>query len=68
MSAPQGLALRPKKDPSSDSDMTLGQVWVSNSHQPICIPANSAKVVNGKPKKKSPNVSHVWLSLGKVTI
>ena len=35
-----------KKDLNSNSDATLGQVRVSDSHQPICIPANSAKVVS----------------------
>ena len=26
-------------------------MWVGDSHQPICVPANSAKVVSGKTKK-----------------
>ena len=30
---------------------TLGQVWVGESHQPLCIPANSAKIVTGKTDK-----------------
>ena len=30
---------------------TLVQVWVSDSNQPICTPANSAKVVSGKTNK-----------------
>ena len=47
----QGLAPRPKKDLDLDSDTTLGQVWVGDSHEPICIPANSAKVVSGKTNK-----------------
>ena len=47
----QGLALKLKKDFNSGADTTLGQVWVSDSHQPICIPANSAKVVSGKTNK-----------------
>ena len=50
MSIPQGLALRPKKDPGLKTDTTLGQVWVGDPHQPICIPANSAKVVSGNTK------------------
>ena len=40
-----------KKDLNFDLDATLGLVWVSDSHQPICIPANSAKVVSGKTNK-----------------
>ena len=36
---------------SSDSDTTLGQVWVGDSHQLICIPANSGKVVSGRTNK-----------------
>ena len=40
-----------KKDPIKESVTTLGQVWVGESHQPLCIPANSAKVVTGKTDK-----------------
>ena len=51
----QGLApklkKKKKKDINSDLDITLGQVWVSDSHQPICILANSAKVFSGKTNK-----------------
>ena len=46
-----GISSEAKKIPSSQSDTTLGHVWVSDSHQPICIPANSAKVVSGKTNK-----------------
>ena len=30
---------------------TLGQVWVGSIHEAICIPANSAKVLQGKTEK-----------------
>ena len=33
---------------ASPSDAILGQVWVGNPHQNICIPANSVKVIQGK--------------------
>ena len=32
-------------------DNILGQVWVGFTHEPICIPANSVKVVQGKTDK-----------------
>ena len=32
-------------------DNILGQVWVGITHEPICIPANSVKVVQGKTDK-----------------
>ena len=32
-------------------DNILGQVWVCITHEPICIPANSVKVVQGKTNK-----------------
>ena len=37
-------------DGDSDSEVkaVLGQVWVSDSQQPICIPANSAHIVSRK--------------------
>ena len=48
----QGLVWKvKKKDPIKESVTTLGQVWVGESHQPLCIPANSAKVVTGKTNK-----------------
>ena len=37
--------------PSSGSDNILGQVWVGTNNDPICIPANSVKVVEGKTNK-----------------
>ena len=43
-----GLAPKLKRDLNSEADITLGQVWVSDSHQPICIPVYSAKVVSSK--------------------
>ena len=39
------------KVPSSGSDNILGQVWVGVDNKPICIPANSAKIVQGKTNK-----------------
>ena len=39
------------KVPNSDSDNILGQVWVGVENKPICIPANSVKVVQGKTNK-----------------
>ena len=38
-----------KEDPSLES--VLGQVWVGNTHEAICIPANSMKVLQGKTSK-----------------
>ena len=46
-----GISSETKKDLNSDSDTTLGQVWFGDSYQPICIPANSAKVVSVKTNK-----------------
>ena len=40
-----------KKVPDTSSDNILGQVWVGVTHEPICIPANSVKVVQGKTDK-----------------
>ena len=37
--------------PNSDSNNILGQVWVGIDNKPICIPANSVKVVQGKTNK-----------------
>ena len=39
------------KVPCSDSDNILGQVWVGVENKPICIPTNSAKIVQGKINK-----------------
>ena len=47
----QGLVWKVKKTPTKESVTTLGQVWVGESHQPLCIPVNSAKVVTGKMDK-----------------
>ena len=35
-------------DLNSEVNVLLGQVWVSDLQQPICIPANSARIVSGK--------------------
>ena len=48
MSILQGLAPKLKKDPSLGLEIILGQVWVGNTHEAICIPANSMKVINDK--------------------
>ena len=39
------------KVPSSGSDNILGQVWVGIDNKPICIPANSVKIIQGKTNK-----------------
>ena len=33
---------------NSEINAVLGLVWVSDSQQPICIPANLARIVSGK--------------------
>ena len=40
-----------RKVPSSGSDNILGEVWVGINNDPICIPANSVRVVEGKTNK-----------------
>ena len=35
-------------DLNSEVNAVLGHVWVSDSQQPICIPADSACIVSGK--------------------
>ena len=40
-----------KKIPNISLDNILGQVWVDITHEPICIPANSVKVIQGKTHK-----------------
>ena len=40
-----------KKVPDKSSDNILGKVWVGVTHEPICIHANSVKVVQGKTDK-----------------
>ena len=42
-----------KKVPSSGSDNILGQVWVGVDNDPICIPTNSVRVVQGKTNKNT---------------
>ena len=36
------------EDLNREVNAVLGQVWVSDSQQPICIPANSAQIISGK--------------------
>ena len=44
-----GISSKAKtKDLTGSTDAVLGQVWVGNSCQPICIPANLARIVSGK--------------------
>ena len=40
----------------SQTDNVLGQVWVSEYLQAICIPANSAKILTGKMKQNSKEI------------
>ena len=40
-----------KQDLSLGLAIVLGQVWVGSTHEAICIPANSMKVLNGKTSK-----------------
>ena len=40
-----------KKNPNAGLDNILGQVWVGITHEPICIPTHSVKVVKGKTDK-----------------
>ena len=46
-----------KKNPSSGSEAVLGQVWVGSTHEAICIPANSMKVLQGKTNKITQRLS-----------
>ena len=39
------------KNPSSGSEAVLGQVLVGSTHEAICIPANSKRVLQGKTNK-----------------
>ena len=41
----------------SPPDATLGQVWVGNPCQVICIPANSVKVIEGRTSRKARRLS-----------
>ena len=40
-----------KKDHSLSLEKTLGHVWVGSIHEAICIPADSAEVLQGKTEK-----------------
>ena len=42
------INFHPSQEDLSPLDAILGQVWVGSSHQNICIPANSVKVIKGK--------------------
>ena len=46
-----------KKNPSSGLKAVLGQVWVGSTHEAICIPANSMKVLQGKTNKITQRLS-----------
>ena len=46
-----------EKNPSSGSDAVLGQVWVGSTHEAVCIPANSTKVLQGKTNKITQRLS-----------
>ena len=47
-----GISLKGKeKDHTKELIITLGQVMVGESHQPLCIPTNSAKIITGKTDK-----------------
>ena len=48
---PQSLEKETSLEQESQADNVLGQVWVGEYHQAICIPANSAKILTGKTKK-----------------
>ena len=55
-----------RKSPSSGSDAVLGQVWVSSTHEAICIPANSMKLLQVE-QTKLPKGFHLWWKLENVT-
>ena len=46
-----------KKNPSSGLDTVLGQVLVGSTHEAICFPANSMKVLQGKTNKTTQRLS-----------
>ena len=50
------------KETNPGQESVLGQVWVGNTCQAICIPANSVKVMQGR-LTRSPGSFHVWLRL-----
>ena len=63
-----GISSKAKEnDPSLESDTTLGQVWVSDPHQPTRTPTNSAKVVTSK-LIKSRSILHAWWNHAKAII
>ena len=58
MSILQGLGPKlKKKDLSLGLETVLGQVWVGNTHEAICILANSMKVLKGQTSKISQHLS-----------
>ena len=46
-----------RKNPSSGLDAVLGQVWVGNTREAICIPANCMKVLQGRMNKITQRLS-----------
>ena len=58
-----GTSSKDKKPPSPGLETTLGQVWVGNIHEPMCILANLVKVVQGKLTRLL-DALPVWLRLG----
>ena len=66
-SSETGSSKAKKRDPSPGSEVTLGQVWVDNTHEPICILANSVKVIQSKTNKIT-DAFHVWLRVGQAII
>ena len=52
------------EDTNPGQEAVLGQVWVGNSYQAICILANSVKVMCREQPTSLPGDFHVWLRLG----
>ena len=50
-SVPQNSKKETNSEQESQADNVLGQVWVGEYHQAICIPANSVKILTGKTNK-----------------
>ena len=48
---PQNLEKETNLEQESQADNVLGQVWVSEYHQSICVPANSVKILTGRMNK-----------------
>ena len=48
---PQNSEKETNSEQESQADNMLGQVWVGEYHQAICIPANSAKILTRKTNK-----------------